>query len=188
MPLLLRSAESPSHIASVMKLATMSLLCLLLVACSRSGGMEDLQQYIVDVSMRPGGEVEPMPVVLPYEAFTYSAASMRSPFDIPVMASVAAPDAPANQVQPNFDRMQEPLESFSLPSLSMVGMITRGTSYLALIRDESGMIHRVGIGNYLGQNHGRIVKVTEMETEVVEIVPSGSGSWLERPQTLVMQR
>ncbi|MDP1930537.1 MAG: pilus assembly protein PilP [Gammaproteobacteria bacterium] len=184
----LHNGAIAGHIISLLKLTTISLLCLLQVACSRAGNMDDLQQYIIDVSIRPGGEVEPMPVFLPYEAFTYSAASMRSPFDVPVMAGTAAANEPVNQVQPNFDRVQEPLESFSLPSLNMVGMITRGNSYLALIRDESGMIHRVGIGNYLGRNHGRIIRVTATETEIIEIVPSGSGGWLERPQTLAMQR
>lgn len=180
------SLRLPLRNAGALKLTVLSVLCLLLVACSRSGGMEDLQQYVVEVTLRPGGEVEPMPVFLPYEAFTYSAASMRSPFDVPVMAGTANGEEPANQVQPDFNRVQEPLESFGLPSLAMVGMITRGNRTLALIRDETGTIHRVGIGNYLGRNHGRIVSVTNAATEVIEIVPSGNGGWLERPQTLLL--
>lgn len=184
----LRKPRRIARLTSVVKLAIVCLSCLLLVACSRTGGMEDLQQYVTEVTLRPGGDVEPMPVFLPYEAFTYSAASMRSPFDVPVMAGAAEGDEPANQVQPDFDRVQEPLESFGLPGLSMVGMITRNNRYLALIRDETGMIHRVGVGNYLGRNHGRIVSVNATATEVIEIVPSGNGGWLERPQTLMMQQ
>ncbi|MGB4246395.1 MAG: pilus assembly protein PilP [Pseudohongiellaceae bacterium] len=177
----------PLRNVGAFRLTVLSMLCLLLAACSRSGGMEDLQQYVIEVTLRPGGEVEPMPVFQPYEAFTYSAASMRSPFDVPVMAGASDSDERVNQVQPDFNRVPEPLESFGLPSLGMVGMITRGNRTLALIRDETGTIHRVGIGNYLGRNHGRIVSVTATATEVIEIVPSGNGGWLERPQTLLLQ-
>lgn len=163
-------------------------LCLLLSACGGNDGMDDLQQYIVEVSLRPGGPVEPMPQFLPYEAFTYSAASLRSPFDVPIMAGTSVAQEPVSEVKPDFDRTPEALESFALSNLTMVGMITRGNATIALIQDENGMIHRVGRGNYLGRNHGRVMSVAANELELTEIVPSGDGSWVERPRTLAMQR
>lgn len=165
-----------------------SLLCIVLTACSRSSDMADLQQFVVEVSMRPGEPVEPMPVFLPYEAFTYSAASMRSPFDVPVMAGTGVGVESTSTVQPDFTRTPEPLESFALTALSMVGMITRDGATIALIRDELGMIHRVGRGNYLGRNHGRVVQVTPEEVSIMEIVPAGDGGWVERPRTLALAR
>ena len=163
-------------------------LCLLLSACSDNLSMDDLQQYIVEVSLRPGGPVEPMPQFLPYEAFTYSAASLRSPFDVPIMAGTSTAAEPVNEVRPDFDRTPETLESFALSNLNMVGMITRGNATIALIQDENGMIHRVGRGSYLGRNHGRVMKVGPAEIELTEIVPSGDGAWVERPRTLAIQR
>tara|TARA_R110001606_G_scaffold376940_1_gene535812 strand:+ start:870 stop:1352 length:483 start_codon:yes stop_codon:yes gene_type:complete len=160
----------------------------LLSACGGNDGMDDLQQYIVEVSLRPGGPVEPMPQFLPYEAFTYSAASLRSPFDVPIMAGTSVAQEPVSEVKPDFDRTPEALESFALSNLTMVGMITRGNATIALIQDENGMIHRVGRGNYLGRNHGRVMSVAANEIELTEIVPSGDGSWVERPRTLAMQR
>lgn len=163
-------------------------LSLLLAACGRTTAMDDLQQFIVEVTLRPGGPIEPMPQFQSYESFTYSAASMRSPFDVPIMAGTGEADAPLNLVQPDFDRTPEPLESFALTGLSMVGMITRERTYIALIRDENGTLHRVGVGNYMGRNHGRIARVSASEVELVEIVPAGDGGWVERPRTLALQQ
>lgn len=172
------------------RLARLPLLCslALLTACGRQTAMDDLQQFIVEVSLRPGGEIEPMPQFQPYESFAYSAASLRSPFDVPIMIGAAQVEEPVNIVQPDFNRPPEPLESFALTDLAMVGMITRERSVVALIRDSSGTLHRVGIGNYMGRNHGRVARVTASEVELVEIVPAGDGGWVERPRTLPLQR
>jgi len=170
------------------KTGAIVLMCLALSACGDSKSMDDLQQYIVEVSLRPGGPVEPMPQFLPYEAFTYSAASMRGPFDVPIMAGTSVAQEPVNEVKPDFDRTPEELESFALSNLSMVGMITRGNTTIALIQDENGMIHRIGRGSYLGRNHGRVMSVAPTEIEIVEIVPSGDGGWVERPRTLTLQK
>jgi len=160
----------------------------MLAACSRPTALDDLQQFIIEVSLRPGGPVEPMPQFQPYEAFTYSAASMRSPFDVPIMAGTGEAEVPVNLVQPDFARTPELLESFALTDLNMVGMITRERTFIALIRDLSGTLHRVGAGNYMGRNHGRITRVTASAVELTEIVPAGDGGWVERPRTLALQR
>ncbi len=163
-------------------------LSSLLAACSSDNDMNDLQQFIIEVSLRPGGPVEPMPQFSPYEAFTYSAASMRSPFDVPIMAGTNVAQAPATQVQPDFDRTPQALEAFALSNLSMVGMITRASATIALVQDETGKIHRVGAGQYMGRNHGRVSRVSPTEIELTEIVPSGDGGWVERPRTISIQR
>jgi type IV pilus assembly protein PilP len=162
-------------------------LSAVLAACSDNDNMDDLQQFVIEASLRPGGAVEPMPQFSPYEAFTYSAASMRSPFDVPVMAEINVGHAPATQVQPDFNRTPQPLESFALSNLNMVGMITRSRAIIALVQDENGVVHRVGTGQYLGRNHGRVRRVSEDEIELIEIVPSGDGGWVERPRALTIQ-
>lgn len=172
----------------LLRTLALSLLMGTLLACSGNDGMEDLQQYIVEVALRPGGPVEPVPEFVSYEAFAYSAASMRSPFDVPIMAGTNEAQAPVSIVEPDFDRPREPLEEFALSNLSMVGMMTRDTNTIALIQDENGTVHRVSRGNYLGRNHGRVVRVTSSEIELIEIVPSGDGGWVERPRTLTLQR
>ena len=159
----------------------------LLSACSGNNNFNDLQQFVDTVKARPAAQVEPVPVFVPYEGFIYSAASKRSPFDVPLVANADGTEALAVDVQPDFDRLPDLLESQSLSELTMVGMLRRENKYEALVEDGFGEIHRVGVGNYLGRNYGKIQNISETQINIVEIVPSGNGGWVERPQTLTLQ-
>jgi type IV pilus assembly protein PilP len=167
------------------RLKWLLMLVFVLGACSPGSDLQRLQQQLADIAARPGGAVEPLPSFEPYEAFTYSAASLRSPFDPPQLVSADRDEVP-ELVQPDFDRVSEPLEAFALNTLEMVGMLTRGSIIIGLVRDEDGYIHRVSRGNYLGRNHGRITNVSAEQIELTEIVPSGDGGWVERPRSLVL--
>lgn len=165
----------------------LTVVILALGACSPGGDTRQLQQQLAEIAARPGGEVEPLPTYEQYEAFTYSASSMRSPFDPPQLVSPERGDVP-DLVQPDFNRVSEPLEAFALNTLDMVGMLTRCSSVIGLVRDESGYVHRVSVGNYIGRNHGRVTRVSADQIQLTEIVPSGDGGWLERPRSLVLSR
>ncbi len=163
-------------------------LCLVpfLTACSQSGGFSDLDQFMSETRSKPRGHVEPLPEFQAYEAFTYSAADRRSPFDPPIDVQLTMVEQqPVSDVEPDLDRPPEVLESFNLSNLAMVGTLTGsdGGQY-ALIRDPSGGVHRVRTGNYMGQNYGRIVGINDTRIELIEIVPNGRGGWVERPRSL----
>ena len=160
---------------------------LLLAACTRVENFADLQAFVDDVNSRPGATVEPVPVFQPYQGFIYGAASLRSPFDVPIEIDNDSGIVPAENVQPDLERPRDLLETHSLSELAMVGMLNRSNVFTALIEDAFGEVHQVGIGNYVGRNHGRINRITETQLYIVEIVPSGSGGWIERPQTLTSQ-
>jgi type IV pilus assembly protein PilP len=66
-------------------------------------------------------------------------------------------------------------------------MLFREQTYEALVEDAFGEVHRVSVGSYLGRNYGRVQAVSETQMNIREIVPSGDGGWLERPQTLTLQ-
>ena len=163
-------------------------VCLvsLLTACTQESGFSDLDQFMAETRARPRGHVEPLPEFKAYEASTYSAADRRSPFEPPVDVQLTmVDDQPVSDVEPDLDRPREVLENFDLKELSMVGTLRGPTGNLfALIRDSSGGIHRVRTGNYVGRNYGRIVGVNETRIELIEIVPNGSGGWVERPRSL----
>lgn len=163
------------------------MLSMSLVACQRYNNLADLEAFVAEVKGRAGAEVEPVPEFVPYEGFVYSAASMRSPFVVPMVIDAESATVLSQDVEPDFERPREPLESQSLSEMSMVGMLFRGNKYEALVEDAFGEVHRVGIGNYLGRNHGRIENISERQVNIIEIVPSGSGGWVERPQTLTLQ-
>jgi len=163
-------------------------MLLVLTACSDNAGMIALQEQVSTIVNRPPGTIEPPPAFVTYEAFDYSAAGLRSPLDLPVNANAARAGQQNSEVRPDPNRTPEILESFAIGSLVMVGTMEMRGQRWALIRDETGNVTRVGVGNYMGRNHGRIVGIAERQIDVTEIVPTGDGGWIERPQTLTMQQ
>lgn len=165
-------------------------VCLvsLLTACSQGSGFSDLDKFMADTRAKPRGHVEPLPEFSAYEAFSYSAADRRAPFEAPIDVQLTMVDEkPVSDVEPDLDRPKEVLENFDLKSLNMVGTLQGVAGNLfALIRDNTGGIHRVRTGNFMGQSYGRIVGVSETRIELIEIVPNGRGGWVERPRSLTL--
>ncbi len=160
----------------IRKSAIVFLSTCMLSACS--GDMDDLDKYINEIKARPGGRIEPLPEITPYEVFTYvaDAQGLRSPF---------VPDTPqasgsSGGARPDRDRSREYLESFPLDSLGMVGTLDIGGTLFGLVRTSDGLIHRVVPGNYLGQNDGRITEISESQIALVEIISDGIGGYIER--------
>jgi type IV pilus assembly protein PilP len=153
--------------------------------------MDDLQKEIADIKASSRGRVPPLPEFTPVESFAYSANQLGDPF---VTWEVKAAKAVEQQrkasqgggLQPDFDRRREPLESFPLDALSMVGTLRREKESAALIKSPDGLVSRVVKGNYLGQNHGRVTAVHPDKIEITEIVPDGLGGWLPRQASLVI--
>ena len=173
--------------ATGLRIPVLMAMTLLLAACQRSNNLADLQAFVDEVKSRPGAEVEPVPEFVPYEGFVYSAASMRSPFEIPLAIDNEGSTVLSQDVEPDFERERDPLESQPLSEMRMVGKLVRNGVYEALIEDAFGEVHRVGIGDYMGRNHGRIENISDNQLNLIEIVTSGSGGWVERPQTLTLQ-
>jgi len=147
-----------------------------LAACG--GDMDDLDQYINEIKAKPGGRIEPLPEITPYEVYTYTAdvRGKRSPF---------VPDTPqassgGGGTRPDPDRSREYLESFPLDTLGMVGTLYIGETMYGLVQTSDGLIHRVIPGNYMGQNDGRITDISESEIALVEIISDGIGGYIER--------
>ena len=155
----------------------LSLAMLGLAACG--GDNDDLDQYINEIKARPGGRIDPLPEITPYEIFTYvaDAENIRSPF-VPDTPQAAA--GSASGPRPVEGRSREFLEDFPLDSLRMVGTLDIGNTVYGLVQTSDGLIHRVVPGNYMGQNDGRITDISESEIEMVEIISDGIGGYIER--------
>jgi type IV pilus assembly protein PilP len=157
---------------------------LFLGACSSD--MDDLDQYINEIKARPGGRIEPLPEITPYEIFSYAAdvQGLRSPF-VPDSPQVAG--GPGNGgTRPDETRSREFLESFPLDTLRMVGTLQLGDTNFGLVQTSDGLVHRVIPGNYMGQNDGRIVAIRDSEIELVEIISDGIGGYLEREAAVAL--
>lgn len=161
--------------------AAAGLVALLLPLAGCGGNrMTDLQNWVARIKARPGSKIPPAPKPQPYQAYTYDAGQLRSPF-IPAAA-------PNSNVRPNLHRKKEFLEQFPLDSLKFVGTIDfEGLTY-ALIQDPNGMVHRVTAGNYMGQNNGRITAIGSDAIRLEEIVPNGRGGWQQRSESLALSQ
>ena len=162
-------------------LALASLTMLLGVAGCSGGG--DLHDWVAQVKARKGAPLPALPVVKTFETFLYQDQDRRDPFEpAPPQAGSQSAAGP----HPDQNRPREPLEAFPLDSLKMVGTIGGKGSVEALVKDPQGVIHQVRPGDYMGQSYGHVSKVTDTQIDLTELVPNGSGGWMERDATVAL--
>ena len=171
-----RLSSSPTGL----RLMCVALACLYagLTACSSAD--DELQRFIEDTKKEPGGRVEPIPEIKPYESFVYSASDMRSPF----LPSSPGSGAGLAGIRPDQKRNREFLEQYSLDTLKMVGTLKLGGQMFGLVETKDGLVHRVSAGNHMGQAEGKITDITPSKISLIEIVPDSLGGYMERPAAL----
>jgi type IV pilus assembly protein PilP len=159
---------------------------VLLTACNR--GEDNLDRYIAEVKARPSTPIPPIPAVRTYTPYEYEGLSGRDPFRRSTSEGTeqVASSGPASGPRPDFERVREYLERFELDTLLMVGTFSKDTSDWALIRDPDGKIHRVAVGNYVGQNHGKVNAIAPDEVELSEFIADGAGGWLVRDASMAL--
>ena len=149
-----------------------------LAACSTQD--DDLQAFIAETNKEAGGRVEPLPEVKPYQIYTYDDSNMRSPF------MPTSPNSGNPNLRPDAHRNREELENYSLDTMKMVGSMQQKGQTFGLVQTKDGLVHRVVVGNYIGQNDGKITAITPSKIDVREIVPDGLGGYIERPAALAL--
>lgn len=159
--------------------------CLLLLGACSSEEHSDLRAFVKESDKLPGGRIPPLPEVKPYEPFTYNAYDLTDPFK---PRRIEPPKSSAKGgIQPDFNRPREALEAFPLENLTMVGTLQQKNRYYAIVKTPDKALYRVTSGNYLGQNFGRIVGITETDIKLKEIVQDSGGNWEEKDQALQLQ-
>ena len=167
-----------------------SMLCIvaacLLSGCGRSisstpGDAPNLSSWIEEVRARPAPPLDPLPVMQQFESFEYSAQNLRDPFSDRWISETGS-----GGLRPDPNRRKEPMESFPLDGLNMVGSIGAGGGLVALVLGPDKVTYRVRPGMYMGQSDGRVTSVHEDRIELVELVPDGAGGWLERPASIAL--
>lgn len=153
-----------------------------LAGCS-SGHQDDLHQFVQEAGAHLQGKIEPMPTVRPYQAFTYNDYDMPDPFK-PRKLKFNTADG---SIAPDMNRPKELLETFSLETLKMVGVISKDGVKYAVIKTPVNTIYTVKVGNYMGQNFGKVVAITDKDVKLKEIVQDGTGDWTERNSVLNLQ-
>jgi type IV pilus assembly protein PilP len=154
----------------------------LLAACN--AGISDLDEFVQQTKSLPSGRIDPIPEFQPYQNFEYVSHDLRDPFKlVDFRRPEENPDEISNIAsgpKPIIDRPREPLEDFPLDTLRLKGTLTKDGIKWGLIFAPDNTIHRVIEGHYMGQNHGRIIAVSDEKIELTEIVPDGLGNYIER--------
>ena len=159
-----------------------SIVQLLLCGCT-PGVDNDVKEFVEKTKKQKNEEADGLPKFLTPRSFKYGAKALRSPFDPFVVATSDKPAARADG-GPNLNRPKEALESFPLDSLHMVGTLEKEGNFFALLKDSNDNIHLVRVGNYIGQNSGKVEKISEKQIDVREWLTDGKGGWKEHVATL----
>lgn len=165
-------------------------LLLVLAGCGSSDQAE-LQQWMAEQRKATLPKVEPIPEPKKFTPQAYTQEASTDPFSSQKLTQALKRDssqssANAGLVAPELARRKEPLESFPLDAMSMVGSLAKQGQPVALVKVDN-LLYQVRPGNYLGQNYGRITKVGEAEVTLREIVQDAGGEWIERTAKLQLQ-
>lgn len=161
----------------------LAVLLLSLGACG-SEDNKDLKDWMRDATKGMKGKIPPLPEVRPGPTADYEAGNLVDPFN----AAKIEPDKKSHGggLQPDMNRRREPLESFPLESLRMVGTLSQNSTTYALIQADKSL-YQVRVGNYMGQNFGVITNVSDSEITLKELVEDATGDWTDRVSTLQLQ-
>lgn len=177
------------HHKTPFKIQLVILASIALTGCNQ--GIGDLQQFVNKTKAKPPGRVEPIPPFIPYQNFEYTTQDLRDPFKIvdfrrPETGTDETIIETASGPRPDIDRVREPLEDFPLDTLRFKGTVTQNGLKWGLIFAPDNTIHKVLEGNFVGQNHGRIITLTDGLINLTEIVPDGLGNYIERSAAIAL--
>lgn len=179
------------YLPSFNRKASLVILMSALGLSACSSDISDLHQFVEEARTSQKPKVSPLPEIKPYETYSYSTSHLKDPFEPfvaerPTRTVTASGGKKKGGPKPVEGRAREALESYPLDVLRMVGVLEQNSVTWALLKGGDGTIHRVRTGNYIGQNHGKIIKIAEDKVSLVEIVPDGLGDWIERPASLAL--
>ncbi len=158
----------------------------MLVACT--GEQDELQQWIEQQKREVKPSVLPLSAPKKFDPQPYLSITGVEPFSSQKLTVALKQEArqPNSLLAAEINRRKEPLEAYPLDSMSMVGSVTKNGRPYALLKVEN-LLYQVKVGDYAGQNYGKITKITETDVTLREIVQDAAGEWIERSGTLQLQ-
>jgi type IV pilus assembly protein PilP len=164
----------------------MLVLGSLLGACSDT--QDELRQWMDQQRREVKPHVPPLVPPRKFDPQPYLAAQAVDPFSAQklVVALKQENRQPNSLLAAEMNRRREPLEAYPLDALMLVGSIERGGQRYALLKLDN-LLYQVRVGEYVGQNYGKVTKITETEVALREIVQDAVGEWVERTSALQLQ-
>jgi type IV pilus assembly protein PilP len=166
------------------------LLSFSLVGCGASKD-EDVRLWMTEERNKTQPKVAPIAAPKQFRPEPYTNATALEPFSNQKLTQALRRDsvqAAANValIAPELARRKEPLEGFPLDSMLLVGSLIKAGQHVALVKVDN-LLYQVKVGGYLGQNYGKVTKITETEVTLREIVQDAVGEWIERVATIQLQ-
>jgi type IV pilus assembly protein PilP len=135
------------------------------------------------------GKLPPLPAIKSYEAVSYTVESKLDPFsdakiepEVEFRVGEVGPDFEARIARNNI------LEKYPLESMLMIGYLKINNQDMAAIEvAQLQLVKQIKLGDYIGFDFGKVVKITDQEVELQETIQDSSGVWTERVNTLQLQ-
>jgi len=161
-------------------------LPLCLAGCGEEQG--ELSQWIEQQKREVKPNVLPLSKPKKFNPQAYASLAGVEPFSNQKLTVALKQEArqPNSLLAVEINRRKEPLEAYPLDSMSMVGSVVKGGRTYALLRVDN-LLYQVKLGDYLGQNYGKIAKISETDVSLREIVQDAAGEWIERTSALQLQ-
>lgn len=166
--------------------AVIALAGAMLAGCGAE--QEELQQWMEQQRREVKPNVTPLQPPKKFDPAPYVMAQNVEPFSNQKLTVALKQEArqPNSLLAAELNRRKEPLEAYPLDEMGMVGSVNKQGQPFALLRVDA-LLYQVKVGDHIGQNYGRITKISETEISLREIVQDAAGEWIERPATLQLQ-
>lgn len=171
------------------RVAALTAACvLLLTQAACTGEQEELNQWMEQQKREVKPSVQPLSPPKKFDPQAYSSLTGVDPFSTQKLTVALKQEArqPNSMLSAEINRRKEPLEAYPVDSMSMVGSVVKQGRQYALLRVDN-LLYQVKVGDYLGQNYGKITRISETEIALREIVQDAAGEWIERPTSLQLQ-
>ncbi len=171
-------------------LASFMVAVSMLSGCGNSS-IDSVQTWMNEEKDKAHPAVKPLPAPVPYRAVDYVAPAGVEPFSMArlVQALNAANSSSNNSVLYKTvveGHRKQPLEAYPMDVITYVGMLNKNNQPVALVKVDA-LLYQVRIGEFMGQNFGRVLSIDESQITLREVAQDAAGEWVERNTTLNMQ-
>ena len=174
----------------------LSIAAFIVVACSGSDE-QDIREWMKEQSKDLKGRVLDLPQIKALPVLVYVPGDLATPFSPDKVfagdtKTGANGGASVSGGPKDINPDAQPMTKYPLESIRLVGTILVGKELRAIVASEREPVRQVQIGDYLGQNHGRITAIEPAAGDslgriLLKEVVLDKGIWIERETQLPPQ-
>lgn len=169
-------------------LVLIAVASLSLLSACQSTEQEQIETWMTDLRKEIKPSVQKLPEPKKFEPAPYAKQGTIDPFNAQKLAAALKRDVSQSNklLQAELNRRKGPLEAYPIDAITMVGSLNKSGANVALLKADN-LLYQARVGEYLGQNFGRITKISETEVSLREIAQDAAGEWIERNANLTLQ-